>query len=282
MPHAGNRPPNYATFNTSSNPHFSPYSVALTSMSKPPFNFSLPGENNKFRFMLLGAGRSGTSLLAALMDEHPEIEVGFELYGNACLRGQDIPDNRDTMFYDRSGSFIERCMQQADGAEKSIWGNKITTEKLGGLNKHNLYNQPPVPVLDTFFNQYLANVKVIYILRDGRACIQSKLRRTKQSLESAVTWWKYAVEIYEFLQPRPQTLFVRYESLVAQPANTLTEIFRFLGVEYDPQVLQGTMSPKLLETYRNPGINQTLAHNFDHQHPCVPMIHAELSRCGYL
>jgi hypothetical protein len=236
---------------------------------------------SKFKFLLIGAGRSGTSLLAALLDQHPAIEVGFELFGNACLRGKELEESRDTMFDDRAGSFIRRCIEHGDQCDKPIWGKKITTEILGGLNRHNLYNAPPVAVLPAFFNDYLAGLKVVYILRDGRACVQSKLRRTSQPMERACDWWKYAVEIYEFLQQRNDTCFVRYEELLASPPTILGEVCTFLGVEFDPLVLQGTTSDKLLADYRNPGIDRSRANDFDADHPSTAYIADELRRCGY-
>ena len=49
-----------------------------------------PGSSS-FSLLVLGAGRSGTSLLAAMLDQHPGIEMGLELFANDTLRGKGLP-----------------------------------------------------------------------------------------------------------------------------------------------------------------------------------------------
>jgi len=204
------------------------------------------------------------------------------MVGNACLRGKDLVENRATMFQDRAGSFVERCAEEASRSDARLWGNKVTTEIVGGLNKHNLYNAPPVDVLPVFFNQYLAGVKVIHILRDGRACVQSKLRRTNQSMESACEKWRYAVDIYQFLQTREDCHLLRYEDLLTSPETTMSSVLKFLGLSFHSELLSGTDSEKLLSVYRNPGIDPAKASNFDPAHPSTALIEEQLKACGYV
>ena len=237
---------------------------------------------SKFQFLILGVGRSGTSLLAGLLDSHSQLEIGFERYGDECLRGKDLPENKKTMFFDRVSSFFDRCIEEANHSEKAIWGNKITSEQLAGLNKHNLFNTPAIDVLDTFFNSLVPSLKVIYLLRDGRSCVASKLKRTPQSLEQACKSWILGVETYHFLQSRPNTLFLRYEDLLQDPVNVLTQACSFIGVEFESCMLGGTMNEKMLGTYRRNGIDSVKAKIVDTNHPCVPLIEAELRSCGYI
>ena len=42
---------------------------------------------DNFEFLVIGAGRGGTSLLAGLLDFHDQLDVGFEQYSEACLAG---------------------------------------------------------------------------------------------------------------------------------------------------------------------------------------------------
>lgn len=233
-------------------------------------------------FLLVGSGRSGTSLLAGLLDHHSAIEVGFESFADDYLRGQALPERRETLFHDRAGGFVARSREAAQRSPKPLWGNKITTEQLAGLNKHNLYNQPPVAVLPTFFDRYLAGVKVIHILRDGRACVQSKLRRSPQlSLERACHSWKYAAEVYDFLQRRANTCSVRFEALVSAPEAELRRIFDFLGVGFEAAALGGTMNEKMLPVYQRATVEASRADDIDYDHPCAALIADELQRCGY-
>jgi hypothetical protein len=46
-----------------------------------------------FEFLVIGAGRSGTSLLTAMLDRHSELEVAFELGGLEYLGGRALEDD---------------------------------------------------------------------------------------------------------------------------------------------------------------------------------------------
>ena len=242
----------------------------------------MESKDSSFQFLIVGAGRSGTSLLAGLLDQHSSIGVGFEYGAVAYLRGKELVDDRPNLLEQRAGGFRDACQRKAEKSKKLVWGNKITTEQLVGINKHNYYNSPALDVYNLFFDHHMAGIKVIYILRDGRACIQSKLARTGQPLEQAVDHWKLAVRIYDLLQERKQTMFVRFESLVTDPRSSLREILGFLGQPYEEQVLQGTMNPKMLPQYRRPKIEAARGNSFDAEHACVPFIREELIHTGYL
>lgn len=239
-------------------------------------------EASKFKFLILGAGRSGTSLLTGLIDAHPSLEVAFELGGHEYLRGKALEEMPGQVFYDRADSFINCCLRAAQASDRAQWGNKIITEQLAGLNRHNLHCQPPLDTLDLFLNEYLAPLKIIYLLRDGRACVESKLNRTSQSLQEACRKWLFSVRVYEFLQSRPNTLLLRYEDLLAQPAKTLQQVYQFLEVGRFDDFQSGTMSEKIPGEYRTTSIEAGRAGEFTEDHPSVEFIGDELRRCGYL
>lgn len=237
-----------------------------------------------FKFLIVGAGRSGTSLLTALLDQHSQLQVGFEVGAVDCLRGRALVEQPERLFQQRTSAFVESCVAAAEASAASVWGNKITTEQLAGLNRHNLFNTPALDILDTFFNHSLQGLPVIYLLRDGRACVQSKLSRTGQSLEQACNSWRYAVQVHDFLQTRNATLFLRFEELVEQPERELSRILAFLGLAFEQTTLsdKGTMHPDMPAAYRRKGIDRSRAAAIDTEHPCVELMQAELERCNYL
>ncbi|PIE70738.1 MAG: hypothetical protein CSA22_06200 [Deltaproteobacteria bacterium] len=233
-------------------------------------------------FLIVGAGRSGTSLLAGLVDAHPEMAVGFEVGGTDGLRGKAIPEHPETLLADRVNAFCSMCAEASAKSDVSRWGNKITTEQIAGLNRHNLYHQPAVDVLAYFFNERLSNIPVIYLLRDGRACVRSKLARTGQSLEQACKHWQYAVRVYRFLRNRPQVHCMRFETLVTSPEQALRGVCDFLGVAYDPAMRSGTDSCLIPAPYRQKGVDASRSDaGTDPDHPCVPLISDALADCGY-
>jgi len=210
----------------------------------------------RMSFLICGAGRSGTSLLMGMLDNHDRLEVAFE-WQAACLyeegKFERGPDARDR----RIRAFVAECEREAAHHSDKIWGNKITTEQLDGLN--DLHQKCPhhrAGVLDAFFNHHLRGVKVVYIIRDGRTCVRSKINRTTQSIEAACRRWNYAVEVLQFLKERHSgNMTLRFEDLVTAPEATLRRICAFLEVEFQPAMLLGTTNSKIPAEYRRVGLD---------------------------
>lgn len=127
--------------------------------------------NSNFDFLVIGAGRGGTSLLAGLLDNHP-------LY----LRGK----------------------------------------------------------------------KILFILRDGRSCVNSKVRRTNQPVNTACERWLYSVDCYRFLREKHNnSLCIKFEDLLLNPEHTLSTVCEFLDVEFSKVMLNGVSNKKMLPEYQN-------------------------------
>jgi hypothetical protein len=240
-----------------------------------------PGE---FGFLVVGAGRGGTSLLAGLLDCHPALEVGFEHASVATLMGAEVPGLDPGTFERRVDAFVDACRREAARHPDQRWGNKITTEQVHGLEDHNRANPAaPLDVLDAFFNRRLAGVKVVFILRDGRSCVASKVRRTGQPLALACERWRYSVRCHDFFRERhPDNLRLRFEDLVARPEETLGGVCAYLGVPWRPEMLEGVRNHKMLPEYRSGGldVSKTRVPELPAEH--LADIAADLRRCGYL
>jgi hypothetical protein len=138
-------------------------------------------------------------------------------------------------------------------------------------------------VLDLFFNHYLAGVKVVFILRDGRTCVRSKVTRTGQTIEEACKRWNDSVEVYKFLQLRHRNnICVRYENLVASPKEILGQVCGFLEIEFQPAMLEGTANEKLRKEYRRDSLDASRL-KLNHIPPsCLDLINDGLRHCGYI
>jgi len=239
---------------------------------------------DNFQFHIVGAGRGGTSLLAGLLDYHSELEVGFELYSIAYLMGRELPYRGPELFQRRVTAYMAACKQQANRNSNVIWGNKITTEQIFGLEDHNRINiEATIDIFDQFFNNFLEEKKVIFILRDGRACVNSKVQRTGQPLEKACERWNYSVSCYRFFQTRhTNNLCVRFEDLLVRPIETLTEICGFLNVPYEEEMLNGTDNKKMLPGYRRHDIDASKSKSIDVSDAVLQAIYEEMKYCGYL
>ncbi len=237
-----------------------------------------------FEFLVVGAGRGGTSLLAALLDYHSRLEVGFELFARGYLMGTACNASGPEMMDVRLRSFVNACITEASRFPDKLWGNKITTEQIYGLEDHNRANSDhQLDVLDRFFNGLLSSIKVVFILRDGRACIRSKVARTGRSMERACARWRYSVQVLRFLQMhRANACCVRFEDLLQSPENVLTGICAFLGLPYEQGMMEGLASPKLPPEYRQRTLDRSKAVVAQIPNDYLDLIRDDLAFCGYL
>ncbi|MGE0815627.1 MAG: sulfotransferase [Vicinamibacterales bacterium] len=239
--------------------------------------------NGNFRFLIVGAGRGGTSLLAALLDYHSQLEVAFEQHAESCLMGKALPSGTPATFDGRVGAFMRACQADAARHPTKIWGNKITTEQVLSLETAvRPAAAGPFDVRDVLFNEHLRAQAVVFILRDGRACVNSKVRRTGQPMETACRKWLYSVECYRFFRTRPRSLTLKFEDLLAAPESTLLSICEFLGIPYESGMLQGVANEKMLPDYRGATIDRSKREPADLPEPHLESIRAGLIECGYL
>lgn len=237
------------------------------------------------RFHVVGAGRGGTSLLAALLDAHPALEVGFERHAPTCLMGEAIAPGGPQPLHRRLSAYLQACRGDAGAAaaEGRIWGNKITTEQVFALETARQQESvPPPDLLDVLFNGYLKDQLIVFVLRDGRSCALSKMRRAGLTLAEACERWQLSVRCWEFLQRRPfPTICLRFEDLLARPQELLTPICAQLGLAFDPAMLAGTGSERLLPEYRRDGFDLSRATDIDLPAEGLALIAGDLQRCGY-
>lgn len=234
-------------------------------------------------FLIVGAGRGGTSLLAGLLDAHSRLEVGFEHRSVATLMGREVPARGPEMFDERVGAFLRAGAEESRRFPGKTWGNKITTEQILGLEDHNLANPTaPIDVLDAFFNDALAGVPVVFLLRDGRTCVRSKVARTGQSVAQACERWKYSVEVWRFFRDRHlHNVRLRFEDLLADPRSSLDLACELLQVPWEDRMLHGTRSGKMRPEYRREGIDVAPAQLEDIPVECEELLATELVECGY-
>ncbi len=209
-----------------------------------------------FNFLILGAGRGGTSLLAGMLDYHSRLEVELEKHAVAILMGQDAAPAHETQDQ-RLARFVQACTASAADFPHQYWGNKITTEQLAAVAAcPTASDQGEQSLLARFFLNHLRDVKILFILRDGRTCVRSKMARANLSAEQAIARWHYSVEVCQFAQAtHPRCLVVKYEDLVARPHPLLQQTCEFLEIDYEQGMLAGTANRKMLADYQQTGLN---------------------------
>jgi hypothetical protein len=254
----------------------------IPNTNKPP-KLRQPGRG-AFSFLICGAGRGGTSLLTGMLDYHSDLEIGLEEGAVACLVGKKVTARGRNLFHRRIKALLKTCDKRAAAAGNKFYGNKITTEQLLALNDHNLVNPgQSIDVLDLFFNHYLAGIKVIFIVRDGRTCVRSKMARVGRSVEQACQLWSESIGVYRFLETRHQNnLRLRYEDLITAPEENLKKVCAFLGINFQPEMLSGTANRKLRKEYQHDGLDTSKLELKDIPAGCMERIRDELRYCGYI
>ncbi|WP_417609703.1 sulfotransferase family protein [Owenweeksia hongkongensis] len=230
-------------------------------------------------FLLIGAGRGGTSLLASMIDYHPKVKVGFERFAFDFLLGEKLESEDKNDINSRLEAFKKSCKEEAV-LSKALWGNKITTEQILALE--DCQNIPLNGSILEFTRKVVRSQKVIFIVRDGRHCILSKMKRTGQGYERALQRWKYSTKVLnEFSKQGVNLHLCRYEDLLQNPEGELSRICEFLGVQFERDMLKGPSNSMMPEMYAGKGL-RPVSELTEEQKLWTKDIKEELEQLGYL
>ena len=195
----------------------------------------------KFKFLVIGTEGGESSLIAACLGSHPDIDMILERYGEDYLQGESL---RPPVFNiaHRTRYYRRACDKAASRASTKIWGNKLLDSHIRILDIHNerCDRGQEVNSLSFFMEQCIPDIKIILAVRDSRTCIASKLVRGKVgSLEKAFLEWKYLVTMYEYLKGEedPRYLLIKFEDLLRTPELTCTRMAEFLGLSFHSDMI---------------------------------------------
>ncbi len=179
---------------------------------------------NRRHLLIIGAPRSGTTLLATMIGRHTEIGILNEDKGVAMRRllGVAIVGNK-------------RCIPNQIEIKRRHPLHLRLWKKIGLTREY----QKSVYSIEDYLN--LPQSQVIGLIRGGNDVISSGMRRGRKSFRGAAYRWCRAIEILHELKTRypEQFLIVSFEELVLHPENTMKRVAAFLGVEYQDRMLDG-------------------------------------------
>ena len=228
------------------------------------------GELAETPFFVVGAGRSGTTLLRSLLSAHPRLAVTPETHFlKRCQVWGDLPNDSPGDFgafwdkYVASTRFADLGVDAADVRRRlndpptlsGIFAASLAAY-LDRCGKQRVGEKTPghVRFLPTIWGWW-PDARVVLIRRDPRAVVASQLRspwvaqrlgggaalgrRAHEAARYAGDW----AQIHQEIEPRhagdDRLLTVSYEALVTDAEASLREICGHVGEDFDPAMLTG-------------------------------------------
>uniref|UniRef100_A0A7E4VSY5 Protein-tyrosine sulfotransferase n=1 Tax=Panagrellus redivivus TaxID=6233 RepID=A0A7E4VSY5_PANRE len=191
-----------------------------------------------------GIPRSGTTLMRAMLDAHPDIRCGEEtrvIPRILALRAQWKKSEREW-----------KRLQEA-GVGDSVINAAISSFIVQVIAGHGapaprLCNKDPFTLKSTvYLTELFPNSKFILMLRDGRATVHSIISRQVtitgfdlNDFRQCLTKWNAGISVmYDQCQSvgSDRCLMVHYEQLVLHPEKEMRKLLNFLDIPFNDSVL---------------------------------------------
>ncbi|NP_001017031.1 protein-tyrosine sulfotransferase 2 precursor [Xenopus tropicalis] len=191
-----------------------------------------------------GVPRSGTTLMRAMLDAHPDVRCGEETRIIPRILAM-------RQAWSKSGS--EKMRLDEAGVTDHVMDSAVQAFILEIIAKHGepaklLCNKDPFTLKSSvYLSKLFPNSKFLLMIRDGRASVHSMITRKitiagfdLNSYRDCLTKWNKAIEIMyaQCLEiGERKCLPVYYEQLVLHPKQTMRSIIEFLGISWNDAVL---------------------------------------------
>jgi len=198
----------------------------------------------------VGYARSGSTLIGALLNAHPEVVVANEL---DVLRQVDLGLSRNRIFsllLDRERQFAAMGYQWT-GYDYTVPGQyqgrferlRVIGDKRAGRSTHRLGENPEL--LDLVRSTVGMPIRVIHVVRNPFDNVATMARRGQRGLSPAIANYLQLSRTVDCIRTRlepDELLDVRYESFTEHPEQHLLELCTFLGVHASADYLKSCAS----------------------------------------
>ncbi|XP_055683700.1 protein-tyrosine sulfotransferase isoform X1 [Lutzomyia longipalpis] len=203
-----------------------------------------PYHRNMPLIFIGGVPRSGTTLMRAMLDAHPDVRCGQEtrvIPRILQLRSHWLKSEKESV-----------RLQEA-GISKEVMNSAIAQFCLEIIAKHGepasrLCNKDPLTLkMGSYVIELFPQAKFLFMVRDGRATVHSIISRKVTitgfdltSYRQCLTKWNHAIEtMHEQCKEigRERCMMVYYEQLVLHPEEWMRKILKFLDVPWNESVL---------------------------------------------
>ncbi len=187
---------------------------------------------------IVGCPRSGTTLIRVILDSHPNICCGPETHLIKKLKLLDDKIHSSWSWLE-SYNVKEQMLNQKIRDILSIFHNNYAKMK----NKKRWAEKTPDNIFYlNFIEKLFPDCQFINIIRDGRDVMCSyKQRWGYKSIYSAIKNWNKAIDLsfeYQDKFPKDRYMEIKYEKLVVNPEHEIKKMMRFLGEEWNTDLLE--------------------------------------------
>ncbi len=211
---------------------------------------------------IVGMPRSGTSLLEQILDSHSEVAGAGELglVNRLAQKVASITGAKEP--YPHCVKYLTEA-QSNELAQEYLDSVASLSEKARYVVDKMPQNFIHLGLINTLFPQ----AKIIQCLRDprdiGLSCFFQNFRYEQSYSRNLVTLAEYYNQ-YQVLMIHWQDTIdsamtqVNYESVVAEPEQTLQALCEFLGLPWEPECLMFYENPRIVATASNEQVRQAL------------------------
>lgn len=203
---------------------------------------------------IVGAPRSGTTLLARILDSHSKIAIYHETQYYPLLRADlhrygNLHRLADLTHFIDDLRYLSRVLHATDLpptdefidslVERSFEGVLAALLQFHARQQGKLRGGDKTPRHHAYLGEILARLPgspVIFVLRDPRDTVHSIRRAFRTDLKGAVWMWREAYANYEKFRGRVHA--VRYEELVREPEKTIEAACAYLGEAFESGMLR--------------------------------------------
>lgn len=208
-----------------------------------------------------GSGSSGSSLLARILDCHPDILCGPEMafFNKRQVYGSHEKFSRNFRRWMRTGlptdgyffhpgflrglesyavteTDIAQICEHTSTMEEVIRNLQEALLRRSGKSRF-VEKTPSNAYCFKAFLDMFPDGKVVHMVRDGRDVVCSLIGRG-MDLYEATSVWLYNTAAAAACRGLSQYAEIRYEDLVTEPGPTIEVLCRHLGVEFDERMLE--------------------------------------------
>ena len=196
--------------------------------------------------LFIGYARSGHTLVATLLNAHPEVVIAHELDAVRFVRHGFRRAQLFALLLQRDQHF-GRMGRTWSGYQYEVPGQfqgrierlRVLGDKRARATVLQLARQPVL--LDRVRRVVKVPLRVIHVTRNPFDNIATEARRHKMSLTQATAWYEQICQAVRAVRPLfdPSELVdVTYETFASAPGPSLGGLCRFLGLEADPSYLE--------------------------------------------